>query len=233
MNLPDAIPMEWAMGEVVVAGRTRTIIAAYGDHERHLCVWLWPEHVNDVLRCERARWATLKRAEKTWARHTLAIAEVVSRGVAYTKCHGGNCPEPCWWRYMGGTITDPTCWLDDHVRKTPDGRWCKYGGGDVSHEFIDDVPINVDAGDAEWRALEAVKTANGRWLAWTAHVETLLLRQLVKEHAPKREGVSARIVVNGRDYWFRTAYNQWRIVVWQRLLFPEDERVDMDLGGLT
>lgn len=247
-GLPATIPQHWAMGflgvtEVAVAGRRHKLIQEYGQRDGGgTTIWLWPEHAADVLRCERARWTTLLRARRTWERHGTLIAEVAQAGFAYARCtRSKDCQQPCWIRYeadMSGGVSGkpaPALWLDSHVQKR-NGRWLETWAArrpprDWSDEFDGDTPRHLPLGEAYNAAYEAVKTANGRWLAWTEHVDRLLLDHL-RATTTAAANRSARVSVNGRDYWYATTlrYGQYQ---WAKLAFPEDDRVDVDLGGLT
>lgn len=231
---PKALPAKWR------AHDAERRIEAHGSAGSY--IWLWPEHAQDILRVECARWAVLQRSIRYNAAFGAMIKAVARAGFAYAVCRG-NCKErPCYWRYTGGfgahmgdAANEGGMWLDCHVR-FKSGAWIGYTdeGRDYSHEFEQTwksghpAPQNLALGEACYLAQCRAGVANTRKHAWDEHLSKLLVAKLTEEDPPTATK-TARVRINSRNYWLCTVRDRFGSWYWRILLLPEAPSTEIAL----
>lgn len=97
----------------------------------------------------------------------------------------------------------------------------------ISHDWVKEPekPINLELGQRFYEASQYTDYTMGiRWSLFRSILNKLIERYLWdKENLPERAGVTLRLLINGRSYWYYSAYNKSSIPMWQRLSWPEDE----------
>ena len=112
-------------------------------------------------------------------------------------------------------------------------RASEYGGRmGIGFDWVDDKPkklLNLKIGNAWYKAEHRSMDMGGRWHKFTTVLARAINDYLWKEHKPTKPDTTMKLNINGRDYWYRTSHNNYGVIIWQELIWPEDRVIKVDM----
>jgi len=182
--------------------------------ENHgISVKIWPPILKDIpkleARCQKIAHRYHLEFNTIWTPAFNAVVKVKQAHAKITHQYTGKYPP--YWLY--------------HASDLRDG---KHG---IGFDWLEKTPkkfLNLEIGNAWYQAEYRLGTMATRWHMFTTVLSNAIHDYLWINHRPTADNVTMRLIINGRDYWYRTAYDT-NVIVWKELVWPEDKVITVCL----
>jgi len=164
-------------------------------------VRIWPPILSDIATLEARRWQMKERVDQFHNEiFKPAYDAMIEAGEAHVKPTHKFTGEKKWWRY----------YRIDHPGSQPALSW----------DWVDDPgePENYEIGQRYYNLDLQLTRYYGYVSKFTTALKAAIHKYLWKEHKPETTGITLRLVLNGRNYWYVSGYVgrniEWKKVSW-------------------
>jgi len=171
-------------------------------------VRIWQPILSDIVSLEARRWRMKERVEKfyndVWKP---AFELVVKAGGAHAEPTHKFTGDKTWWLY---TIHD---YGDSHS---------------ISFDWVDTPtePKAHETGQQYYLLDRQMERYYGYANRFNVVLESAIAKYLRKEHPPERAGITFRLVLNGRNYWYASGY-VGHSVEWIKINWPGSQMIEV------
>lgn len=172
-------------------------------------VRIWEPILSDVSALEARRWRMKERKDRFYNEiWKPAYDAVIEAGEAYAKPVHEFTGELKWWRYYR---TDYENW--------PAG---------LSWDWAEDPgkPKNFEIGQLYYNLDRQIERYYKYVDLFNIVLESAIYKYLQGEHSPERAGITFRLVLNGRNYWYTSEY-VGHAIEWVNTSWPESPMIEI------